>query len=173
MRQPSLARRLLPVLIGLGAVAVIVVVLLIITRSGTTSTPLAHSAKTSVRARHHVARPIAFNPATVTVAVLNGTAVTNLAHDVGLRLAGSGYKEGTLATAADQTHTTTIVEYLPGHQLDAREVAAALKLKPSAVQPADPQSLGVACPGTPAACQADVIVTVGTDLASAAQTTTG
>jgi hypothetical protein len=182
VREPSLARRLVPVLIGLGAVAVIVVALLVLTRSGN-STTVHNSARIS--GRHHHKSAAVVDPATVTVAVLNGTGVTNLAHDVATQLSGQGYKEGTIATAADQTHATTIVAYLAGHQADARAVAAALKLKSSAVQPIDQQAMGVACPAggttstagtssTPAgsACTADVVVTVGSDLAGAANSTT-
>lgn len=179
VREPSLARRLVPVLIGLGAVAVIVVALLVLTRGGNSTTTVHNSARIS--GRHHHRSAAIVDPASVTVAVLNGTGVTNLAHDVATQLSGQGYKEGTIATAADQTHPTTIVAYLPGHQVAARAVATALKLKSSAVQPIDQQAMGVACPvggtsstaGTSStssgsSCAADVVVTVGSDLAGAA-----
>src|SRR5579884_609079 len=172
-RRPSLAPRLVPALIGLGAVAVIVLVLIVVTSSGG-GTPAPAGPSTRSAGHAHNLKPVAvFNPGTVTVAVLNGTAVTNLAHDLASRLDDSGYKTptGLIATAADQTHATTLVEYLPGHQYDARKVAAALGLKAGAVQPADQQSIGV-CAGSAGSCPADVIVTVGADLASAAPTTT-
>ena len=73
---------------------------------------------------------------------------------------------GRRATAADQTHQTTIVAYMPGHQRDASQVAAALKLEPASVQAVDPSTQAVACPAGTAACTATVVVTVGADLAN-------
>jgi hypothetical protein len=108
---------------------------------------------------------VAFNPHAVTVSVLNGTGTTGLAHRTAVRLAGAGYHQGTIATATDQTHTTTQVAYLPGFKADALRVATALKLSSASVQPIDPGTRAVACP-PPAACTADVVVTVGSDLAS-------
>jgi hypothetical protein len=70
-----------------------------------------------------------------------------------------------VATATDQTHTTTQVAYLPGFRNVALKVAASLKLSPGSVQPIDPATQAVACP-PPAPCTANVVVTVGTDLAS-------
>jgi hypothetical protein len=101
----------------------------------------------------------------VTVAVLNGTNVSQLAHRVELKLKRDGYKDGTVATAADQTHTATVVGYLPGHQRDAVHVASSLGLGGGAVQQVDQSAQGVACP-PPAACSASVVVTVGSDLSS-------
>jgi hypothetical protein len=95
--------------------------------------------------------------------VLNGTATPNLAHDVAQRLVGAGYKHGTIATATDQTHQSTIVAYLSGFKRDAQAVAGTLKLKPAAVQAVDSSTQAVACP-PPTRCQADVVVTVGSDL---------
>ena len=107
-----------------------------------------------------------FRPATVTVAVLNGTQVNNLAHDTGQRLAGYGYREGNLATATNQTQQTTVVAYTHGHRRDALHVAGSLGLSRSAVAAVDPATLQVACP-QPAPCTADVVVTIGQDLANA------
>ena len=99
------------------------------------------------------------------MSVLNGTATAQLAHRVATKLAGFGYKEGTVATAADQTRTATVVAYLPGRQRDALAVAKSLKLGPASVQPIDQSTQAVACPpGT--ACSAGVVVTVGSDLAN-------
>ena len=175
-REPGLARRIIPGLIGLGAAIVIVVVLLVITSGGTGKPKTTAQHKTKATAKHHVTAP-AFNPATVTVAVLNGTAVNNLAHAVAAELTAAGYKGVPPATAADQTHTTTIVGYTPGNQIAAEHIAKSLKLGASTVQPADAQALGVACPNT-TTCAAQVVVTVGTDLSAAATapttgTTTG
>jgi hypothetical protein len=181
--QPSRARRLVPILIGLAAAVVIVVALLIITHNGSNSTTVHKSRAVSAKSKH--GRTVAVTPSSVTVAVLNGTGVTNLAHDVASRLGTDGYKEGAIATAANQTFSSTIVAYLPGHQADARAVAAVLNLKSSSVQPVDQQAMGVACPGASAgagsgttttsssSCPADVVVTVGSDLAGLASSSTG
>ncbi len=172
---PSRARRLVPILIGLGVVIVVIAVLLIVTGNNKSTTTVHKSSKVSTRSKH--SRAAAVNPATVTVAVLNGTTVTNLAHDVSGRLAVDGYKQGAIATAAAQTQTSTLVAYLAGHRADARAVAAVLDLKGSAVKAVNQQAMGVACPGATAtatsSCSADVVVTVGSDLAGLASTQTG
>jgi hypothetical protein len=159
-----------PWLIGLAALGVTVAALLILTR-GPAQTSTAgntrHGAARGHRRRHE---PV-FRPASVTVAVLNGTQVYNLAHDTGQRLAGLGYREGTIATAANQTQTTTVVGYRRGRRTDALHVARTLGLRTSAVQPVDSTALQVACP-PPAPCTANVIVTIGQDLANAQTTTT-
>jgi hypothetical protein len=170
-------RRLVPALIALVAAVVIVVALLIITGgNGTKSTIVHHPVRTVAHSRGNAgATPV--TPASVSVAVLNGTAVTNLAHDIALKLDSAGYKTPTamIETATDQTHATTIVGYLPGYQRDAEAVAKSLGLGPSSVQAADTQATGVACASAGAAssssCAANVIVTVGADLASAASGT--
>jgi hypothetical protein len=101
------------------------------------------------------------------VAVLNGTSTNQLAHHIGARLAASGYKQGTIATAANQTEPTTVVGYRAGaaNREDAMHVAAALGLHTSAVRPVDQSSLQVACPAS-TSCTANVVVTVGADLAT-------
>jgi hypothetical protein len=148
------------VLVLLGAA---VVALVIATSSKSThSSSAARATNTPIPARS-----AAFNPASVTVAVLNGTATNQLAHRVATKLEGSGFKEGRIATAANQTETTTVVAYLPGAQnrTDALHVARALNLRPTAVRPIDQDSQQVACP-PPGACNANVVVTVGADLAT-------
>ena len=101
------------------------------------------------------------------MAVLNGTSTNQLAHHIGNKLAASGYKQGTIATAANQTEPATVVAYLPGatNRKDAQHVAAALGLHQSAVRPVDTSTLQVACPAS-ASCTANVVVTVGADLAT-------
>jgi LytR cell envelope-related transcriptional attenuator len=150
-------------LIGALAVAAIVVALVMITKGGSsssTSTPAAGNVPSTHRVK--LAR---VNPANVTVTVLNGTAKAGLADRVATQLNGVGYKEGAVGNASDQTRTATVVAYMPGHRRDAVAVASSLKLGPSSVQPVDASTRGVACPGT-ATCTAQVVVTVGTDLAS-------
>jgi hypothetical protein len=104
-----------------------------------------------------------FTPSSVTVAVLNGTPTNELAHRVSAKLTSGGYKQGTVATASNQSQTATVVAYLPGHRNDALHVATALKLGPTAVQPIDQTTQSVACP-PPSPCTANVVVTVGQDL---------
>jgi len=58
-----------------------------------------------------------------------------------------------------------VVAYLTGHRHAAAEIASALRLPSTAVQPADQSSQAIACP-PPASCRAEVIVTVGTDLSN-------
>jgi len=177
-RPRSRAARIAPWLIGLAALGVAIAALVIITGDNspatTTSagktTAQSHTGTTTTSHRHH-SKGAAFDPSGVTVAVLNGTDTNNLAHNTGLRLAGFGYTEGTIATAASQTQTTTAVGYTPGHKADALHVAQALKLKSSAVTPVDQDTLAVACP-QPAPCTADVVVTIGQDLVTAQTSTT-
>ena len=108
-----------------------------------------------------------FKPSSVTVSVLNGTAINQLAHRIGAKLAALGYKDGTVATAANQTETTTVVAYMRGgnNRTDALHIAGALGLRRSVVQPVDQSTLQVACPA-PSACTANVVVTVGANLAT-------
>lgn len=101
----------------------------------------------------------------MTVSVLNGTATSGLAHRVAVKLSGTGYKQGTVATATDQTRTATVVAYMPGHRREATAVATALKLGSASVQPLDQNTQAVACP-PPGACTSAVVVTVGSDLAN-------
>lgn len=107
----------------------------------------------------------AVSPSSVTVSVLNGTATSGLAHRTATRLAGVGYKEGTIATASDQTRTATVVAFTPGHRSAALAVASSLKLGQGRVQPIDPSTQAIACP-PPSGCTSSVVVTVGSDLAA-------
>jgi hypothetical protein len=158
------------VIVAVGALLVVGVVagLLIATSGGGSTTA---SSATTPASNAPSANPTpasaapAFNPSSVTVAVLNGTSTNNLAHTVAAKLVSGGYKQGTLATASDQTRTKTTVAYLPGHRDAAQHVASALKLQSSAVSPVDSSTQAIACP-PPNPCSAQVIVTVGSDLAT-------
>jgi flagellar basal body-associated protein FliL len=111
------------VIVTVLVLVVIVVGLIVATSGSSTNSPASSTtassssttkAKTKAGARKHGAT-VTINPATVAVAVLNGTNTTNLAHDVMGKLTAVGYKQAsTPATASDQNHTTTIVGYLPG-----------------------------------------------------------
>jgi hypothetical protein len=161
-RRRSRVGRLIALLAGAAAAGALLVVILTLTQnSGTSSSP---SQNRNAASTHSGKKAATFNPSTVTVAVLNGTAVPGLAGRTAARLAALGYKQGTVATASNQTFTGSVVAYLPGHHADALQVARALKLKPSAVQPIDSNTQAVACAQSP--CNAAVVVTTGADIAS-------
>jgi hypothetical protein len=158
-------RRIAVGLAALVLVAAAVVALIVVTRSSSSSSNSAGQAATTNAPSPRPAT--GFSPASVTVAVLNGTATNRLAHRVAAKLAASGYHKGDVATAATQTQTNTVVAYLPGakNRADALHVASALSLKPTAVQRIDQATQQVACPA-PGPCTANVVVTVGSDLAT-------
>jgi hypothetical protein len=145
-------------------VAAAAVALVVITGSHDSSTSSHQSPTTNAPAAKQ-ASP--FAPSAVTVAVLNGTSTNELAHHVAAKLGADGYREGRIATAANQTLTTSIVAYLPGakNRSDALHVARSLHLRSTAVRPIDQGTQQVACP-PPGACGANVVVTVGADLAT-------
>jgi hypothetical protein len=151
---------------ALAAVA-IAVVLFAVTAVGGSSDKTPASPASNAPGAAHARTASAFKPSSVTVAVLNGTAINELAHRIAARLAAVGYKHGMIATAANQTETATAVAYLAGskNRADALHVASALGLRRTAVEPVDQSTLQVACPA-PSACTANVIVTVGSDLAT-------
>lgn len=164
--------RVLPLLIGGIAVVVIIAGLIVITNTGgSTNAPVSHNNSNptgaSLHKTHKTAAP--FKPATVTVAVLNGTAQSGLAGDVGSKLARDGYKKGNITNAASQTQGFTFVYYKPGkaNLTAAQHVAKALALGASRVRRAGNsviQSCSISAAGTSlGSCAADVIVSVGQD----------
>jgi hypothetical protein len=99
------------------------------------------------------------SPATVTVAVLNGTHVGGLADRVASRLSRLGFKQGTVGNALSHGHHVTLVGYLaPAGRAAALEVAKDLAPTPTRVGPADAatSSLVEAAGTTPT-----VVVTLG------------
>jgi len=160
------AGRRFGLLIGaLLAVAAIAVLVIVTQTGGSSSSHARASSTTNAPTSPRRKAPVTFSPASVTVAVLNGTATNDLAHSVSAKLTAQGYKQGTLATASSQTQTATVVAFRSGFRNDALHVANALKLGPASVQPIDPSTQAVACP-PPSACTANVVVTVGQDLAT-------
>jgi LytR cell envelope-related transcriptional attenuator len=149
-----------------GLLIVAVVAVLLIVTSGGGNSPASNAGPTtnSPSAARRAKRVAAFSPSTVNVSVLNGTSTSGLANRIATQLSGDGYKEGKVTNAADQTQTSTVVAYLPGHKEDAVHVATALKLGASTVQPIDSNTQAVACP-PPGNCTSTVVVTVGSDLA--------
>jgi hypothetical protein len=158
-------------LLVLLVVGAVVAGLLVLT-NGSGSNSSASNSTTAARnaaatQRHHSPKTATtVTPSTVTVAVLNGTATAQLAHKIATKLNGFGYKQGNVATAADQTRTSTVVAYMPGARRDALAVASSLKLGPASVQPIDQSTQAVCATPPSTTCAANVVVTVGSDLAN-------
>jgi hypothetical protein len=99
----------------------------------------------------------AINPADVTVTVVNGTTIPNLARDTATQLSKLGFQIGNKVTGTGSLAAAeSVVEYRPGAADEARYVAA--KLHITQKQPADPDALAQAGP-------AQVIVVLGADQA--------
>jgi hypothetical protein len=163
------ARRFVPAVIAIVALGAVVALLLVLTSGNGGSTQAASSSTPASNAptTHHnrSSRPKTFNPATVTVTVLNGTATSGLAHRISTKLTAAGFKPGTVAGASDATRTATVVSYYPSHDQDALQVAKLLKLGSASVQRIDASTQAIACP-PPSQCAATVVVTVGADLSN-------
>jgi hypothetical protein len=97
-------------------------------------------------------------PGNVTVAVLNGTTVPNLALQVSREVEAKGFRVDTVANSADQSQqrAESVVLYAPGHRAEA--IAVSRRLGITQRQPIDPGSQGVAGDAT-------VVVIVGADRA--------
>jgi hypothetical protein len=162
--------RVLTAVAAVAVLAAIVIVLLSVTSGGGSKSPATSSSPGPVsnapKPHHPAAKTVAVIDSSVTVAVLNGTAVYHAAQDIATQLNNAGFKQGMVTNAANQTQTTTTVSYLPNDQHDAQAVAQTLKLGASAVRPINSVTQALACPQT-TSCNADVVVTVGSDLASA------
>ena len=99
----------------------------------------------------------AIDPSKVTVTVVNGTTIPNLARDTAAKLSTFGFQIGNKVTGTGSLAAAeSVVEYKPGCEDEARYVAA--KLNISQKQPADPDAVAQAGP----AC---VIVVLGADQA--------
>jgi hypothetical protein len=180
-RSHSVRRRVLSGLAGLVVVAAVVVALLVVTNNGGTTKsnvdhPGANSGSHNKGGQKH--KVPAVKPGSVTVAVLNGTAVSGLAGDVSSALTKKGYLPGPVTNAAVETQARTEVAYVANNVRKAQAVAKSLGLSPSTVQKADEttiQSCETPVTGTTTStgsCQANVIVTVGSDKASLASSGT-
>lgn len=100
----------------------------------------------------------------VAVTVLNGTTTNGLALTASHLLAHAGFHAGRTGNAEAQTHSRTIVSYLPGYRPQA--VRMAKTLHGARVRPMDPKTLKAAhrIPGPNPA----VVVTMGADRSSLA-----
>jgi hypothetical protein len=97
------------------------------------------------------------DPSKVTVTVVNGTTIPNLARDTAGKLSSFGFQIGNKVTGTGSLAAAeSVVEYKPGCEDEGRYVAG--KLNISQKQPADPDAIAQAGP----AC---VIVVLGADQA--------
>jgi LytR cell envelope-related transcriptional attenuator len=97
-------------------------------------------------------------PANVTVAVLNGTTVPNLAKQVSERVESHGFQVGTVANSADQEQqrAESVVLFAPGHEREAAAVGRRMSINQrQAIDPASQELAG----------DATVVVIAGADLA--------
>lgn len=163
----SRLRRGLLALVAVLGVAAVVVILLLVTAGASSTKSTGQSAGTNAALSARGTRALAaVRPSSVTVAVLNGTSTANLARSISSQLGTAGFRPGSVTNASNQTLTATVVGYLPGHRPAALIVARALKLGSASVQAVDPSNQALACPATSPPCTAQVVVTVGSDLAS-------
>jgi hypothetical protein len=161
---------ILAALLGIAAVVTGVLVIKNINSSSSKSkSDSASSAAARTAASRRAAPVAAVNPATVTVAVLNGTNTNGLAGKVQEKLDAAGYQQGYKGNfTANQTQSSTLVQYMRGYKRDASAVASSLKLPPRSVQPLDSATQQLACPASQGPCKSAVVVTVGSDLSSLA-----
>lgn len=170
------AGQVLPLLIGVVAIAVIVAGLIVVIKAGGGTTAgngnhSGNSGQTGQNLHNRHTPPPPFRAASVTVAVLNATAQSGLAGDVGKKLGHEGYKQGNITNAASQTQGHTFVYYVAhgratrANRTAAQHVARALALSRFWVRRAGHtalQSCAISAAGTSlGSCSANVIVSVG------------
>jgi hypothetical protein len=166
---------LLPLMIAGVAVIVIIAGLIVITNSGggTTGGTVNHGntggGTTGQTLHNNKPAKTPFNAASYKVAVLNGTAQSGLAGDVGSKLTAAGFKRGNITNAASQTQGLTFVYYVSSNanKIAAQHVAKTLTLPASRVHKAGAsviQSCTISATGASlGSCSAQVIVSVGQD----------
>jgi hypothetical protein len=98
----------------------------------------------------------AINPASVTVAVLNGTTVPGLAATLSDQVGAAGFKVGTITNFYDQQLAESVVQYAPGHEAEAKAVSRRTGITQR--EPVNPSSRALAGDAT-------VIVIAGADKA--------
>ncbi len=96
------------------------------------------------------------NPASVTVAVLNGTTVPGLAATLSDQVGAAGFKVGTITNFYDQQLAESVVQFAPGHEAEARAVSRRVGI--SQREPVNPSSKALAGDAT-------VVVIAGADKA--------
>jgi hypothetical protein len=124
--------------------------------AGTTGTTSSHKHAGSHKSESSAP---AASPASTSVAVLNGTNTTGLAHGLAKDLQQSGYSQATALNGTPPgSHSVTLVEYTSGHRADAQGVASALSV--AQVQPMETAVSALAG-------SAIVVVLAGADKAAA------
>lgn len=98
----------------------------------------------------------AIDPATVTVAVLNGTTIPGLAAQLGDQISSLGFQLGTVTNDSDQTRSESVVLYSDGAEAEAAAVGRELDIGQRELADATSQTL---------AGDASVIVVAGADQA--------
>jgi LytR cell envelope-related transcriptional attenuator len=177
-RSPARATALI-----VGAVIAVVVVLVLVLSSGgggktgsqgaaagqSSEKTVAHTTTSShthkqASSHHSESAGTAASPASIAVAVLNGTNTTGLAHSLSKALQQSGYSQATPLSGTPGAQATTLVEYRSGHRADAQAVASALGV--TQVQPIETVTASLASTET-------VVVIAGADKAAAVSETPG
>jgi hypothetical protein len=176
-RSPARATALI-----VGAVIAVVVVLVLVLSSGgggktgsqgaaagqssekTANTTTSSHTHKQASSHHSESAVTASSPATIAVAVLNGTNTTGLAHSLSKALQQSGYSQATALSGTPGAQATTLVEYRSGHRADAQAVASALGV--TQVQPIETVTASLASAET-------VVVIAGADKAAAVSETPG
>jgi LytR cell envelope-related transcriptional attenuator len=98
----------------------------------------------------------AVKPGNVTVAVLNGTTVPGLAATLSDEVDAAGFKVGTITNFSDQQLAESVVQYVRGHEAEARAVSRRLGIDQR--EPVSPTSQALAGDAT-------VVVIAGADKA--------
>jgi hypothetical protein len=125
-----------------------------------TQTGAAHSTTHAHHASTTSSTSSSANPAETSVAVLNGTETSGLAHRVSDTLHQGGYTQATALNGRPPgANQVTVVEYAPGHRADAQGVASSLSV--TSVQPMESATASLAG-------SASVVVIVGLDKAATA-----
>jgi hypothetical protein len=165
-----------------GAIVVVVAVVLTLSSGGggkpksqaavggrsaakTSSSASATQKNKQTSSHHSESAAAAVSPAETSVAVLNGTNTTGLAHSLSNDLQQGGYSQATaLDGSPPGSHATTVVEYTSGHRAEAQGVASALSV--TQVQPMEPTVAALVGAST-------VVVIAGEDKATSVGETQG
>jgi hypothetical protein len=128
-------------------------------KNASSTTTSAQTHKQQASSHHSESAAPAVSPAATSVAVLNGTNTTGLAHRLSTNLQQSGYTQATALNGTPPgSHATTVVEYTSGHRAEAQAVASSLGV--TQVQPMETAVASLAGAST-------VVVVAGADKAAA------
>ncbi len=166
-KRSRTGRTILAVLVALIGAAAVAVAVVVLTKGSGSNKPKS-SVASGLTSHHTVPKgTVLVRPSDVTVSVLNGTDLYQLAAHVADKLVKVGFRKAAVTDAANQTHTTSIVAYAaPADRADALAVAQSLKLKQSSVGQVDSATKQVACSAAALGCSSLVYVTVGSDLSA-------